>query len=245
MLRPSASPGQGIIVVFARQPRPGQVKTRLMPEFTPRQAADFYSAMLADVLAATAEFSAALGLEAWLAVTPAPACAELARSAPTCFRVAPQRGAGLAERMAWAAAQAGAAGARKIVLRGSDSPLLDGTLVDSAMACLDENDAVLSPDQGGGYGLVGVRKPYAQMFDHAMGTTTVLRDTRARAESLGLRTALLESCFDIDRAADLERLAAAVRGSTPALCERSVAFLEGEGLWGAEKKVVADPQTPC
>ena len=232
-------------MVFARQPRPGQVKTRLMPEFTPRQASDFYAAMLADVLAATADFSALLGLEPWLAVTPGSACAELARSAPTRFRVIPQRGAGLAERMAWATAQAGAAGARKILLRGSDSPLLDVALAASAMASLDENDAVLSPDQGGGYGLVGVRTPYATLFDHPMGTSTVLRDTQARARSLGLRTGLLEACIDIDRAADLGRLAALVRGREPALCARSVAFLDDEGLWGAEKKVVADPQTPC
>merc|ERR1712034_161855 len=105
--------------------------------------------------------------------------------------------------MAWATAQAGAAGARNILLRGSDSPLLDGALVASALVSLDENDAVLSPDQGGGYGLVGMRAPYTGLFDHGMGTASVLRDTLARAGSLGLRTALLESCFDIDLAADL------------------------------------------
>ncbi len=147
----SALSPRGIIVVFARQPQPGRVKTRLIPEFTPRQAADFYAAMLADVLAATAQFATELGLEPWLAVTPGRACAELARHAPTCFRVIPQRGAGLAERMAWASAQAGATGARNILLRGSDSPMLDGALVASALASLDENDVVLSPDPGGGF----------------------------------------------------------------------------------------------
>lgn len=60
----------GALVVFAKQPLPGQVKTRLCPPFTPEQAADFYACMLDDVLESTLRASAALGLVAVLALLP-------------------------------------------------------------------------------------------------------------------------------------------------------------------------------
>ena len=61
----------GVLVVFAKAPRPGEVKTRMCPPLTPEQAADFYAAMLDDVLEATAEFAPRLGLAPVLAVHPA------------------------------------------------------------------------------------------------------------------------------------------------------------------------------
>ena len=82
----------GTIVVFAKVPEVGRVKTRLVPPFSHEQATDFYAAMLADVLAATADFSRELGLTPVVAVHPWERRGAVARIAPADFRVVPQRG---------------------------------------------------------------------------------------------------------------------------------------------------------
>ena len=114
----------GALLVFAKQPRPGRVKTRMVPPLSPQQAADFYRELLGDVLAATIRVAAELGLAPILAVDPPAAVRELAGQAPSGFRVIAQRGGGLGERMDWAIREAAAGGVDRILLRGSDSPIL-------------------------------------------------------------------------------------------------------------------------
>ena len=72
--------------------------------------------------------------------------------------------------MTWAVREAAAAGAQRILLRGSDSPTLDAEVVREALAALREFDLVLRPDYDGGYSLVGLRRPAAGLFDHPMST---------------------------------------------------------------------------
>jgi rSAM/selenodomain-associated transferase 1 len=219
------------IVVLAKVPEVGRVKTRLVPPFSHEQATNFYAAMLADVLAATANFSREIGLTPVVAVHPWEQRGAVARIAPADFRVVPQRGANLAARMTWAVREAAAAGAQRILLRGSDSPTLDEEVVRGALAALSEFDLVLRPDSDGGYGLVGLRRPAAGLFDHSMSTRSVLEDTLANADRLGLRTCVAEESFDIDTAPDLDRLAAARSGRIAALCPRTLAYLDGNALW--------------
>ena len=109
-------------VVFAKAPYPGAVKTRMTPGLRPEAAADLYRCMLEDVLEATADAARVLGAEPVLAVHPPNAVRELAGLAPAAFRIVAQRGPDLGRRMEWAVAEAAAAGARAVVLRGSDSP---------------------------------------------------------------------------------------------------------------------------
>lgn len=217
--------------MLAKRPEPGHVKTRLCPPLTPVQASEFYAEMLADVLAATAEFCDALDLAPVLAVDPPEACRAMATAAPPSFRVVPQRGAGLAERMAHAVDAQGAAGAAAILLRGSDSPALDLETVSAALAALETHDLVLCPDLDGGYGLVALRRPAPGLFDHAMSTERVLDDTLARAAELGLRSQLLEPRFDIDTADDLARLFAQRSPALERRCPRTLAYLDAHGLW--------------
>lgn len=220
-----------VIVVFAKEPRPGQVKTRLSPPLSLEQAAELYAELLADVLRATAAFSRELGLAPVLAVHPADACPRLARGAPASFRVVPQRGEGLAERMQRAVDEAGAAGASLILLRGSDSPVLDGESVGAALTALSEADLVLCPDRDGGYGLVGLRRPVPGLFEHPMSTGTVLDDTLANADALGLRSHVLDPSFDLDTIADLRWLAEARDEHVTRLCPRTLAYLDAHDLW--------------
>jgi hypothetical protein len=221
----------GAVVVFARQPVAGRVKTRLSPPLSPAQAAELYHEMLADVLAATAGFAARLRLAPVLAVAPASACAELARRAPAAYQVVAQRGPDLPARMTWAVAEQAAAGRDPILLRGSDSPALDGAAFEEAVLALDDHDLAVCPDLDGGYSLIGLREPAPGLFDHPMSTARVLDDTLARARGLGLRVHVQPPRFDLDRFDDLRWLAAARADGCDALCPRTLAWLDSHALW--------------
>jgi hypothetical protein len=208
------------------------VKTRLCPPFTSDQAARFYAAILADVLDATLAGCRALELEAVLAVHPPEAAARV--PAPPGFRREPQQGADLAARMEHAMARELAAG-RPALLRGSDSPTLGAATLEAALAALARSDLVLCPDRDGGYNLVGLARPAPGLFDHPMSTASVLDDTLAHARRLGLSHTLLPAGFDLDTAADLALLAEARRAGAAALCPRTLAFLDEEGLWAVDE----------
>ncbi len=227
----SASPA-GVLVVFAKAPRAGQVKTRMVPPLTPAEAAELYARMLADVLEASVRFARELGVEPVVTVHPPELCREITSIAPPGFRVVAQRGADLSGRMSWAAREAAAAGATRILLRGSDSPALDGDSVARVLAALDANDLVVCPDLDGGYSLVGLRRPAPGLFDHAMSTRSVLDDTLARAAELGLRAQVEAASFDLDTIEDLNHLAA-VRSQpeVSGLCRHTLEYLDAHDLW--------------
>jgi rSAM/selenodomain-associated transferase 1 len=221
----------GVIVVFAKEPHAGQVKTRMCPPLSPSQAAAFYGCLLDDILVATSHFSVELGLSAVLAVHPPSACQALARRAPPVFRVIPQRGTSLAERMESGAAQAGAEGARRILLRGSDSPCLGLDVMRAALQALETKDLAISPDEDGGYSLIGMRRPVAGLFHHAMSTHTVFEDTIANAEAFALKTHRLPASFDLDTIGDLRFLAKARQDGDARWCQRSLAWLDEHRIW--------------
>jgi rSAM/selenodomain-associated transferase 1 len=223
--------GRGALVVLAKAPRPGEVKTRMCPPLTPEQAAELHARLLADVLAASAEIAREHRLAALLALHPGEACAEMARLVPTPFCVIPQRGADLGRRMDWAVREACAGGAARVLLRGSDSPLIDAEVVGEALAALDTADLVLRPDRDGGYGLVGLARPAPGLFDHEMSTPRALMDTLANAARLGLRARELAPGFDIDTPADLRRLEALRSPRLTRLCPATLAYLDQHELW--------------
>ncbi len=233
MAEPSgAGPANGgVVVVFAKAPRAGLVKTRLCPPLLPDQAAGLYEQLLDDVLELTDRFAGEAGFDAVLTVHPADARAELAARAPRGFRVIAQRGSGLAERMAWALDEAAAGGARKVLLRGSDNPALSRAQLHAAVRALDDHDVVVSPDLDGGYGLIGMRGAWSGVFDHPMSTDTVLVETLANADRLGLDVRRLEDCFDVDAVPDLDRLARAFEAGALDGCERTVGWIRDNGMW--------------
>ena len=222
---------RGTIIVLAKAPRPGFAKTRLSPPFTAEEASELYAHMLDDVLAATSGFARELALSAFVAIHPPAACPEIAVGAPASMHVIPQCGRDLPERMAWAVSEAAASGATRILLRGSDSPMLDQQSVAEAIERLDDSDLVLCPDLDGGYSLVGLRQPAPGLFDHPMSTQNVVDDTLANAAALGLQAHLLDARFDIDTASDLRHLAAARDRVGTELCPRTIAYLDENDLW--------------
>jgi hypothetical protein len=152
---------------------------------------------------------------------------ELICRAPGDYRLLlPQRGDGLAERMANAFEQAAAAGANRMLLRGSDSPGLDYQVVEDAVARLDSgDDLVLTPDQGGGYALIALKEPRKELFDVPMSIGSVLAETVACAHSLGLAVSLTRPSFDLDRAADLVWIDRLSPAQSSVLCPRTVEIL--------------------
>jgi len=228
---PSTAPGRKLIEVLVKAPRAGLVKTRMSPPLSGQQAAELHAHLLGDVLAATAEFAHDLGLRALVAVYPEDARPEVAVSCPPAFDVVEQRGCDLAERMAWAVNEAAASGATRILLRGSDCPLLDGGTLARALEELEECDLVLCPDFEGGYDLIGLKRPAPALFDHPMSTSSVLDDTLAAASALGLQARLLTPHFSLDRVTDFAHLARARSREAESLCPRTLAHLDENDLW--------------
>jgi hypothetical protein len=195
---------RSVLGLFAKQPVRGQVKTRMSPPLTPEEAARLYEAMLLDVIeqhCAPAEFEVAL----WCA--PAEASAWFEARVPPHFRVIPQAGAGLGERLAAAVRHHSAQGFERIVIRGTDSPTLPPERIDEAFAALAAADLVLCPDRDGGYNLIGLCGPCDALFEVELGTASVVEQTLARARRLDLRCSLLAPHCDVDRFEDLQEIA--------------------------------------
>ena len=223
--------GAGTVVVFAKSPRPGRVKTRMCPPLSADQAAALYAAMLDDVLVATGAFAAALGLEPVLALDPAAEAPLWEGRVPGGYRVIGQHGRSLAERMGEVAAREAGPGRGPLLLRGSDSPALPRETLEQALGALETSDIAIAPDPDGGYSLIGLGAPWPGLFSHPMSTAHVLDETLAQARRLGARTRLVAGSFDLDRIEDLHALHAIREAPEAALCPRTLAYLDGAGLW--------------
>jgi glycosyltransferase A (GT-A) superfamily protein (DUF2064 family) len=196
------------VMVIAKEPLPGRVKTRLTPPYTPAEAAELAEAALADTLAAVA--SAGVGRRVLaLAGSPGPWL-------PPGFDVIGQRGGGLDERIAWALADARATCPAPLVLIGMDTPQVTPALLAAAAGPLVSGtaDATFGMAEDGGFWLLGLRD-----IDPALvlGVPMSRPDTGAlqlaRLHAAGLRVLRLPELADVDTAAEAERIAAAIPGS--------------------------------
>lgn len=194
-----------LLVIFAKEPVPGQVKTRLCPPLGPAAAAALYRCFVEDVLEEMCRLSE---LDIALAYTPPEALAFFRRLVPPRVRLTPQSGGDLGERLTHACQDALAAGYRAVLVRNSDSPDLPGELIRQAAESLSRGQvqAVLGPAPDGGYYLVGLSVPPRDLFqDIPWSTCTVLAKTRERFKERGLSLKLLPPWADIDSFNDLKR----------------------------------------
>jgi rSAM/selenodomain-associated transferase 1 len=189
------------IVVIAKEPVPGRVKTRLTPPYPPDRAAALAAAALADTLETVVRTPAA-GRTLALAGAPGPWL-------PPAVRVVPQRGGGLDERLAHAFADAFAG--RPIVLIGMDTPQVTPALLTWAAAALGRRDAVFGPATDGGFWLLGLRTPDPALLRGVpMSRPETGRIQLARLLDAGLRVEMLPALTDVDTAADVSRVAGRV-----------------------------------
>jgi rSAM/selenodomain-associated transferase 1 len=191
---------QPVLLVMARQPEVGRVKTRLAGAIGAEQACALYRAFLHDLAHRFA------GRHYDLVWAVHPAGADFRAAVGESGRCIPQIGADLAERMHQAVASIIAAGADRVVMIGADCPHIRDAWIDEALQALDENDVVLGPSTDGGYYLVALRQAHDLFRGAPMGTSRVLAETLARARLLRLRVHLLPQTFDVDEMTDLERL---------------------------------------
>jgi rSAM/selenodomain-associated transferase 1 len=195
-----------VLVVFARDPVPGRVKTRLARAVGDDAASALYGAFLTDL---QRRFASARFAVRW-AVAP-PVAGFATRFAIDPAQVFAQQGDDLGARMHNVLAAMRDAGYARCAIVGSDMPQLATATVEEAFARLDAADLVLGPAEDGGYYLVATRTPLDVFDGIAWSTPDVLAATLARAAALGLRTTLLAPGFDVDVAADLARLEALLR----------------------------------
>jgi len=201
------------VVVIAKEPVPGRVKTRLTPPFTPEEAAALAEAALTDTLAAVAETTVARRVLA-LDGTPGPWL-------PAGFDVIGQRGAGLDERIAWAHCDARVTLPLPVVLIGMDTPqVTPGLLAAATEPLVDKTaDATFGLAEDGGFWLLGLREVDPGLI---LGVPMSQPDTGprqlARLRQAGLRVTMLPELTDIDTVREAERVAAMTPGSRFAAC---------------------------
>jgi rSAM/selenodomain-associated transferase 1 len=208
-----AAQPQTLLIIFAKEPSPGQVKTRLCPPLSPRAAARLYGQFLEDVVEEMARLPQ---MKIALAYTPASARPFFQSLTTPGIHLVVQTGEDLGERLLQAFDWGFAQSTQAVLIRNSDSPDLPGSLAREAQKVLEDGQAqvVLGPCPDGGYYLVGLRSPQPQLFhDITWSGPTVLADTLARAERLGLAVHLLPPWPDIDTCDDLQAFLATPRTS--------------------------------
>jgi uncharacterized protein len=188
-----------VLVVMAKYPTPGAVKTRLAERVGAAAACALYRAFLADI---AARFAGGPWRLVW-AVTPPDA--DLSAILGAGEQMA-QQGDDLGERMRRCFVRLLAGGARRVVMIGADAPHLDTGAISAAFAVLADHDAVLVPTPDGGYCLLGMRAPHDIFSGVPMGTPAVLERTRDRLDALGLHWCALAASFDVDTLDDVAEL---------------------------------------
>ena len=199
------------VIVFAKNPVPNQVKTRLTPTLSPEQAALLYTAFLTDWCEALAKLP---GVDLIIAYTPVEAESDLRTLIGERPIYTPQIGVDLGERLTSATHWAAEQGYTKILLVGSDSPTLPTSYISQAYTRLDSRDIVIGPSTDGGYYLIGfsvgnLTETVPYIFEEiAWSTADVFQQTVARIGSLKATLGVLPPWYDIDTAEDLEFLQA-------------------------------------
>jgi rSAM/selenodomain-associated transferase 1 len=191
------------LIVFARVPRAGQVKTRLAASIGVTAALQVYRDLLESTLQRTRGSRAPIRLLYIDGEDLDGHCAELARRFG--MRLERQVGADLGQRMA-NALEDQLRDARLPVLIGCDLPVIDATYLDAAFDALASHDAVFAPAEDGGYGLVGLRRMIPELFfDQPWGSSQVMARARQSLRGAAASWCELDEVWDVDEVCDLER----------------------------------------
>ncbi|ANM28697.1 hypothetical protein ABI59_02340 [Acidobacteria bacterium Mor1] len=193
------------LLLFAKRPRAGRVKTRMTPPLSREQAVELYSAFLLDQLEFLAALSGEFGIELWTDGPWEPA-APFDRVVEGMPRF--DQGEGdLGRRLHRAFARAFDGGAEQVVVIGADSPTLPPRHVHRAFDQLGGHDAVIAPADDGGYVLLGSRQLYPELFGGiSWGGAAVFAETRSAARSASISLAAIEGWHDVDDVEGLRRL---------------------------------------
>lgn len=195
---------QSRILIFAKAPEPGRVKTRLIPALGAEEAALLYNKLLRQTVGKVAEATIS-PIDCWCAPdTGHPVFQNMALQYGV--QLEEQVGEDLGQRMEYGATQA-LLSADTVILIGGDCPVLEKHHLSQAFDWLAKGaDAVLGPAEDGGYVLLGFKRSDPALFyDIPWGSDQVLALTRKRLEKLGWAWRELETLWDLDRPEDLAR----------------------------------------
>jgi rSAM/selenodomain-associated transferase 1 len=219
-----------VLVIMAKAPRPGAVKTRLATSLSPAAVTAFYCCLLDDTLALAQSLS---DVEVAI-MCPDSDVTQLAQLAGREVSVVAQKGEGLAAGLTSVFAHFANDHQRRVIAFNSDSPHLQRSVLEDAFETLAAHDVVVGPTHDGGYYLVGAKASHPTLFaGDGMGTSSALERLLARVRALELSVGFADAFYDIDVADDLTRLAEELR-LTPAKAPRTAQWLKDwERLCGA------------
>jgi rSAM/selenodomain-associated transferase 1 len=218
------SPPNRTLVIMAKAPKPGMVKTRLTESLPSSAVTALYRCLLQDTIAlATSLTSVEVAV-----MCPEPDQEELADLVSNTVQVVAQKGEGLAAGLTSVFRHFTAAGRQHVIAFNSDSPHLAPSVLDSAFEILATYDVVVGPTHDGGYYLVGAKAAHPALFESdGMGTGSALDRLLTRTKALELSTGFTEPFYDIDVANDLILLARELR-LAPAKAPRTAGWF---GEW--------------
>ncbi len=192
-----------VLGLFAKEPCPGRVKTRLAAATSAEWAARVADAFLRDQLARLTQVEA----ERVLAFAPPESRPFFADLVGDRYRLMPQADGDLGVRMTAFFSEQLQAGSRTILLLGTDSPTMPLAFVEQAFRELEQADVVLGPATDGGYYLLGIANRLPPLFDGiAWGSPDVLGQTVRRLSDACWRLALLPPWYDVDTLDDWRML---------------------------------------
>jgi hypothetical protein len=232
-----SSSSDRVLVIMAKAPRPGEVKTRLTPSLSPAAVTAFYCCLLEDTLALARSLS-----DVQVAIMcPDSDVNELARLASNEVSgneasVVAQKGEGLAAGLTSVFAHFASGHQRRIIAFNSDSPHLPRSVLEDAFETLAAHDVVVGPTHDGGYYLVGAKASRPTLFARdGLGTSSALERLLSRARTLELAVGFADPFYDIDVIDDLTRLAEELR-LNPARAPRTAAWLKELELAAAHSR---------
>jgi rSAM/selenodomain-associated transferase 1 len=191
------------LVIMAKVPAPGRVKTRLQPVLTPEESASLAHAMLEDAIAKSASIDAGL----IVAFAPSDEQGYFRRFESYDFTLFAQFGETLGDRICSAFEFAFSEGLDSVVMIGTDSPTFPAAFLDNAFAELEKADAVLGPTEDGGYYLIGLNSVRDVLFAGVeWSSANTFRQTDSNLKNAGLVVSHLAPWYDVDEPDDLIRL---------------------------------------
>lgn len=189
------------LVIFTKAPIPGQVKTRLSPPLTDASCAELQQAFIQDAVSKFRKVEAALKI-----------CFSPDHAGPFFadfdLETYPQSAGDLGDRMFRALQAELSKGFRKVLLVGTDTPLVRPEEVSEGYELLETADMVFGPATDGGYYCIGTRRPLPNTLFSGIpwSTARVLELSEARASDAGLVTARMRTSLDVDTPEDLRAL---------------------------------------
>ena len=216
-----------VLVIMAKAPKPGEVKTRLAPSLSPAAVTAFYCCLLHDTLALAQSLRdvevAVMCPDSDVNQLAQLAGAQLANNDAS---VVAQKGEGLAAGLTSVFAHFAEGHQRRIIAFNSDSPHLPRAVLEDAFETLAAHDIVVGPTHDGGYYLVGAKASHPTLFARdGMGTTSALERLLSRVQALDLSVGFADPFYDVDVPDDLTRLKEELR-LAPARAPRTARWLK-------------------